>query len=532
MSTVTTLAPPASAPEPTPGGSGPDGGGLRTRWQNGNLHQGLMQGVVAFWMNLLILAVVAATVATAGFLSEGRWPEQTTWGVGALKLFALWCLAFLPGWLYIRFLRMRGLALWTEYVLVLHRLGWDESQNLPRPPEDSEYHREWQSSHRRNGRSDIDRQNIYRQKFEAYYGRTIPARMDEWRGSGTDVQDFRVRGESLFPIFLATLVFAVGWAACLWDTRFLDTPEPTIWVLLKYGFLGAYLFVLSMLVRRFFQSDLKPSAYASGVLRIIVVLFVVAILFHLMPELTPAGLGTELAAAFLVGFFPLIGLQLIRRVVAKALGGVVPPITSEHPLDQIDGVNLWYEARLLEEGVEDMQNLATMNLVDVVLHTRVPTGRLVDWIDQAHLLLRLGPLTAARKRTAPARGDTWLSGPEARDRLRRAGIRGATDLLRGYSDVEDARRNHTRPVYRRPAHTDPEQLPLPESHLSLLVSVLGVEEGLAPVWNWKRNGVRTCRPATADRSGVSGHRFGRPPRSPRRARSGRSMEMSTATARR
>ena len=31
-----------------------------------------------------------------------------------------------------------------------------------------------------------------------------------------------------------------------------------------------------------------------------------------------------------------------------------------------------------------------MNLVDVMLHTRIPASRLVDWIDQAFLLVHLG----------------------------------------------------------------------------------------------------------------------------------------------
>jgi len=34
---------------------------------------------------------------------------------------------------------------------------------------------------------------------------------------------------------------------------------------LKFGFLGAYAFVVSLLIRRFFQSDLRPSAYATVV---------------------------------------------------------------------------------------------------------------------------------------------------------------------------------------------------------------------------------------------------------------------------
>jgi hypothetical protein len=32
-------------------------------------------------------------------------------------------------------------------------------------------------------------------------------------------------------------------------------------------------------------------------------------------------------------------------------------------------------------------SLATANFVDVILHTRVPVGRLVDWVDQPHLYL-------------------------------------------------------------------------------------------------------------------------------------------------
>lgn len=489
-------------PREDPAGADPE-----KKFKQWDLSRGLVQGVVALWMNLLILSVAAVTAVTAGFLGDGRWPEQSTWGVGALKLFVLWCLAFLPGWLYIRFLHMRGLALWTEYVLVLHRLSWDRPWNLPQPPKDSDYFDAWSAGRRPDDDVAASRENIYRQKFEAYYGRTIPARLDEWRdGKKSAGQDFRVRGESLFPIFLATLVFAVGWAVCLWDTYYLDQPGLTVWVVLKYGFLGAYLFVLSMLVRRFFQSDLKPSAYASGVLRIILVLFIVVVLFHLLPDTSADFVGAVLATAFLIGFFPLVGLQFIRRAVAKLLGTAVPTITSDHPLDRLDGLNLWYEARLLEEGVEDMQNLATMNLVDVVLHTRVPTGRLIDWIDQAHLLLRLGPFTKKANHAADA--DTnWTLGAEARERLQRAGIRGATDLLRAYSNILDPHRPGTRPEYT--GSNDPREVPLPPVQLDLLVSVLGVEEGLTPVWNWKANGVppapaRPAVPATGT-SGGAGH---------------------------
>ena len=68
-------------------------------------------------MNVLIAATVAITVVTAGVTAGRTWPGPGTWGISALKLFALWCLAFLPGWLYVRFLDLRAKALWSEYVL-------------------------------------------------------------------------------------------------------------------------------------------------------------------------------------------------------------------------------------------------------------------------------------------------------------------------------------------------------------------------------------------------------------------------------
>jgi hypothetical protein len=59
------------------------------------------------------------------------------------------------------------------------------------------------------------------------------------------------------------------------------------WDVLKYGFLGSYAFVTSMLIRRFFQSDLRPSAYASSVFRIMLLLLIVAVLHQLIAGASP-----------------------------------------------------------------------------------------------------------------------------------------------------------------------------------------------------------------------------------------------------
>jgi hypothetical protein len=443
--------------------------GWRLRWLPGAW---LRRATAVVWMNTLIGAVVVVAALTVGLIPGSRTTSHD-WALRALTLFAVWLLSFLPGWLYVRFLGLRAGALWNEYVLNLHRLGWDDARYLPPPPRDSRYAEASDAGRGGGSRSD----NIYRQKFDAYYGRKV----SENSGQG---EDFTVSVETMFPVFLCTTMLAVAWSVMLWDPVRLISPSGP-WTTLEFGFLGAYAFAISMLVRRFYQSDLRPSAYATVVLRIILVLlFVTALdqLFAVAADGSPAENHTAMVVAFVVGFFPLIGLQALQRATAKVLHVVVPQVAPEYPLDQLDGVNIWYEARLAEEGVEDMQNLTTMNLVDVILHTRAPVGRLVDWVDQAFLLVHLDPadraaLAAARDATE---GPNPRTGAGARVGLRRIGVRSATDLLKAFDPDAPGSPPFTPDALA--AHgLDPDQI-------NLLVRVLRAERGLDPIWNWKSGG--------------------------------------------
>ena len=440
---------------------------LRTRLRSSVIYR----AAVAAWMNVLIGLVAICTVVLAHVVPQGSFPAREAWAEGALKLFALWCLAFVPGWLYVRFLGLRAGVLWAEYVLHLHRMGWDSKPNLPTPPPGST-----SESNDLNGTA--AEANVYRQKFDAYYGR----RVSTVAADPSDSENFRVSVETLFPIFLCTSVLAVGWAAVLWNTAFVTSPSGP-WDALKFGFLGAYAFAISMLIRRFYQSDLRPSAYAGVVLRIVLVLVIVAVLHQFFAlSATPAAplAHTEMVTAFVVGFFPLVGLQALQRMASKALHTFVPQLSPDYPLDQLDGLNVWYEARLTEEGVEDMQNLTTMNLVDVILHTRVPVGRLVDWVDQAFLLIHLEPVErkhlTKKRRSGSTEGADTRSGLHTRIALRRVGIRTATDLLKAVDRLDDYG------ARLRATGMDVDQL-------RILATVLRSEEGLTPVWNWQQNGV-------------------------------------------
>ena len=464
-------------------------------------------GLRRAWVNLCMNAIVGLVLVLAWWLAWPPLQVRPQAGALSLEVFAVWSLSFLPGWLYIRFLGQRAGALWDEYVLNLHRLRWDKPRHLPRPPLNSDFYAEWLGD---GGPLLAYQPNIYQQKFDAYYGKSVSR---TGHGEGPPV-----RVEALFPVFLTTAALAVCWTAVLWSPSFASAPA-SFWDVLKFGFLGAYSFILQMLVRRFFQGDLRPAAYANALLRLIVVLILVAALYQIMPHNNPRGAA---AVAFVIGFFPLAGMQAIQRFAATALRVIVPSLNPPYPLNQIDGLSVWYEARLLEEGIEDMQSLATANFVDVILHTRVPVGRLVDWVDQAHLYLHLDRLegTWRERRHAKAGAnpndgngqspaspsiaegsvtDSMRAGSKTRTALRQLGIRKATDLLKAFpADCIDPGEELApgSPWQKHLAEVAVQGLD--QAQLRTIVRVLNAEPSLAPVWNWQERGVHKYVPPTAE----------------------------------
>lgn len=421
------------------------------------------------WMHTLILVPVAIVFVTVwGGLGKAATAEELS--VAALKVFAVWVLAFVPSWLYVRFLGQGAGALWNEFVLNLHRLGLDDPKNLPKPPQASEYYPRWLAA---GGLFQRERSNVYRLKFDSYYGSGV---------AGTRSANFTVKRETMFPVFLTTAVLAAGWVAVLWDTGFAETPL-SVWDILKFGFLGAYAFTVQSLVRRFFQGDLRPSAYAAVILRVVLVF---AVLLPLYQIIRPFDSATEAAVAFVVGAFPVMGIYALHRTAAVLLRWPLPQLTAKHALSDIDGLNLWYEARLLEEGIEDMESLVTANIVEVILHTRVPVARLVDWLDQAHLLMRLevkGNTGGRRGNRRGTEGHQASAALSMQRRLAKYGVRSATDLLKAFPpDQIDPRTGDS--VLRRPfQRLNTTELDM--KHLRLLVRVLDEETGLGPIWNWQ-----------------------------------------------
>jgi len=253
----------------------------------------------------------------------------------------------------------------------------------------------------------------------AKYGRQI----DEIYGPVTQHGGGRLAPGTRIPIIVTTIVLALGWTlvltpigAAAGDLRSVDilgmlSPQRSA---LAFAFLGAYFYGLNMVVRQYVRRDLRPKSYG----RITTRVFISIILAWALELIAPP--GAALVLSFLAGIFPETGLLFIietlrstspEGLMAKAL----PSVQEEHPLTNLEGIDLYDRARLLDEGIANVEALAHHDLIDLMLETRFPVPRLVDWIDQAVLYLHTAE--------APA-GD----GLPLRARLRRYGIRTATNL--------------------------------------------------------------------------------------------------------
>lgn len=374
------------------------------------------------WM--LLLGVVLLTIVPTVVL------EQRS-RIFMLKLVIAAILAFLPGWLYMQFIRFKGRSLYDEFVINLFRLRIDQDCNLPAPPQHTSYYPRWKVAHDAlQAESKVKtKDNLYRRKFEAVYGRSsVSTSSLIYQDQGQDRSTLRDRTETFSPVLVTTLLLGIGWALVV-QPEFLRNFEfihrlsgqPQVpYKALQFGFLGAYWFILQDLIRRYYRDDLKTGAYISAVARIVIVTLVVTTV-----GLIPFGSSRQQQIlAFFIGIFPQIGIQALKAALTKSFGGIVPTIKTDYPLSDLDGLSIWDQARLLEEGIEDMQNLATANLVDVMLRTRVPISRLVDWLDQAFLCLHM-PNTPKDPYSA------------RRARLRQLGIRTATDLQLAWQRFQD-----------------------------------------------------------------------------------------------
>lgn len=241
----------------------------------------------------------------------------------------------------------------------------------------------------------------------------------------------------------------------------------------RFAFLGAYFFALQLLFRRYIRRDLRASAYVAVSLRIIIAVISIWVAVEVV-AMAPDFLSTSpqqkhniekflLVLGFVIGVFPRVAWQVIQSGLKRVGSIIVPALETQLPLRDLDGLTVWHEARLEEEDIENIPNMATADLVDLFISTRFPSDRIIDWVDQAILYTTLGPDPDDDKMCP-------------RKHLAQFGIRDATSLIENYNNIK--------------FHKDEEQFEriIPENGditMRSLVDAVGTNPNLKLIQTWK-----------------------------------------------
>jgi hypothetical protein len=325
---------------------------------------------------------------------------------------------------------------------------------------------------------------------DAKYGR----RVEEFYGASlaTGVGEPRKRLHDRSPVIVATLLIATGWIVVLLNDvhrhgalpsfQDLFRPSPTP---MTMGFLGAYFLAVQVTLRGYVRGDLKPKTY-----NVITVRILMAVILAWAAQALWGTNQVVLALSFIAGILPNTVLRRIRDVgspstILRQVRDVrgrqkaetegrqkaeKDDLQVQSPLSQLDEVDVYERTRLEEEGITSVQALARHDLVDLILSSRIPVPRLIDWVDQAILLQHVPERTAQR--------------------LRGLGIRTATDYLQVSTDERAF--NHVNGVLAKEGDLNAE----------LLRIVLNGDEWLSYIENWRQHdGTTAMQVYTYERDG-------------------------------
>jgi hypothetical protein len=422
----------------------------------------------SFRAGLFIFGVIPLLLALIGSVTVLPHRYQ----IIALRSVILVTVCLLPAVMWFLFIATRKASLLNGFLANLYRLGL-----LASSPRSS-------SASPTSDPAHDQRLMSYLQKFESVYGALPQSVRDDVLKKGispykaSDVTSPIAQSTTTIPVMLSTILIALGWLITLppalapltvtnadsWARAFEPTATPV-----TLAFLGAYFFSLQMLFRRYVRSDLGGSAYVAVSMRIVLAVIGTWVVMVASLRLGLATEGQLLVIGFVIGVFPQVAWQIIQAAFRKVTSFTrLKSMESDLPLSDLDGLTVWHEARLEEEDIENIPNMATTDLVELLINTRFPAERIIDWVDQAILYTQLG-----------------ANNKEFRDKLGLNGIRTATSFL----EASAARKDPKKKLVAGSTSSDN----ITEFDLE---AALSVNSNLALVQCWReKSPVQSCLPA-------------------------------------
>jgi len=215
----------------------------------------------------------------------------------------------------------------------------------------------------------------------------------------------------LIAVIYSSIVSIVGLAALMFNEHMENAlglvmeeangspatfPVDNSFLMLGMAFLGAYLWGIQYVFRRYMSDDLNPGVFYGLSMRMLLAGALAVVIFNAYEALAGGGdasqgIGTTMwpALAFVLGMFPQRGLTWLREKV-PIFSPEKDPTVRKMPLEMIEGISVHDRLRLEECGLDSCHDLATTDFVPLAIATPYSARTLIDWMLQAKLCIYCG----------------------------------------------------------------------------------------------------------------------------------------------
>jgi hypothetical protein len=213
----------------------------------------------------------------------------------------------------------------------------------------------------------------------------------------------------ILAVGFATVVTTFGLALLLYSGTLHLADFPTVSVagtqfprqgsrlLFAMAALGAYLWGVQHVLRRYWLNDLHPAVYYGLSARLMLAGVLAVVTFNGAGALSGGGSteGPGITAAiwptlaFLLGMFPERGLHWLTNR-APIFAAEPHPAATQAPLEMIEGMEAGDVVRLGEQGIDNCHDLANTDFLPMLLKCPYSARQLADWILQAKLCASFG----------------------------------------------------------------------------------------------------------------------------------------------